>query len=41
MPSVGVMQMGRKSPVGKPDMKMNRLPSEANSGMATDSGKEG
>ena len=41
MASMGVMKMGCKSPVGKPDMKMKRLPSEANLRRVTDSGKEG
>jgi hypothetical protein len=33
--------MGCKSLVGKTDMKMKRLPSEANCGRATERGKEG
>jgi len=33
--------MGSKSPVGKPDMKVKRLLSEANWGRVTDLGKEG
>jgi hypothetical protein len=38
---MGAVLKGFKSPVGKPDMKMKRLPSEANSGRVTDPGKEG
>jgi hypothetical protein len=34
-------RLGCKSPVGKPDMKMKRLPSEAKRGRATDRVKEG
>ena len=37
---MGTMSMGCNTPVGKPDMKMKRLPSEANSGRVTDPGKE-
>jgi hypothetical protein len=33
--------MGFKSPVGIPNMKMNKLLSEANSERVTDPGKEG